>query len=348
MLLTQLLLGHTTLISIKTKTRLNGNRIHIADFLKGLAVLFMIKIHLTEVFLLPASLNSVYGKVTMFLGGIPAAPMFMLIMGYFLAKAQPSIADAIKRGGKLIALGLLLNIGMNANLIYQVQFNNWNANLWEYIFGVDILILAGLSIIFLSCIGKRTVIINGFIAIILLFILARLLPDINYTNYLTPYFYGHQHWAYFSLLPWFAYPLSGYLLFKINEQYPQFLFKYIFIGLAVVISILFWEYGYKTSIQLPSFYNHDVFFFIYTLSFMYVYYLLINLLLLKLNSKINNYIQWIGKNVTTIYVLQWLIIGNLGTYIYQTQTIKQTALWFIPILLAVSILTLLKNKLIKS
>ena len=30
------------------------------------------------------------------------------------------------------------------------------------------------------------------------------------------------------------------------------------------------------------------------------------------------YITWLGKNVTLIYVIQWIIVGNIGTAIYKT------------------------------
>ena len=35
-------------------------------------------------------------------------------------------------------------------------------------------------------------------------------------------------------------------------------------------------------------------------------------------SKMFKYITWLGKNVTLIYVIQWIIVGNIGTAIYKT------------------------------
>ena len=32
------------------------------------------------------------------------------------------------------------------------------------------------------------------------------------------------------------------------------------------------------------------------------------------------YIKWLGKNVTIMYVLQWILIGNTATEIYKTVT----------------------------
>jgi uncharacterized membrane protein len=56
-----------------------------ADLLKGFAVLFMIQVHIMEQFATPDTCNSIIGKISMFLGGPFCAPVFMAVMGYFLA-----------------------------------------------------------------------------------------------------------------------------------------------------------------------------------------------------------------------------------------------------------------------
>ena len=55
-----------------------------ADLLKGMAVLAMIQVHLMELFARQEVYDSLTGKISLFLGGIPAAPVFMAVMGYFL------------------------------------------------------------------------------------------------------------------------------------------------------------------------------------------------------------------------------------------------------------------------
>ncbi|MEI7897648.1 MAG: heparan-alpha-glucosaminide N-acetyltransferase domain-containing protein [bacterium] len=62
--------------------RINGNG--TADLLKGIAVLFMIQVHIMEQFASPDTCNSLIGKISMFLGGPPCAPVFLAVMGYFL------------------------------------------------------------------------------------------------------------------------------------------------------------------------------------------------------------------------------------------------------------------------
>ena len=47
------------------------------------------------------------------------------------------------------------------------------------------------------------------------------------------------------------------------------------------------------------------------------------------------YLKWLGRHVTLVYVLQWLIIGNVGTAIYKTQSLSELMVWW-PLILAVA------------
>lgn len=51
------------------------------DIARGLAVLFMIAVHITLVFSNDHVKSSLYGLTIEFLGGIPAAPVFMFVLG---------------------------------------------------------------------------------------------------------------------------------------------------------------------------------------------------------------------------------------------------------------------------
>ena len=65
---------------------------------------------------------------------------------------------------------------------------------------------------------------------------------------------------------------------------------------------------------------------------MLLYVLVINYLHNKLKkTKLIYYLSWTGKNVTVIYVIQWIIIGNIATILYHTQDLLQSELWFVGI-----------------
>jgi hypothetical protein len=54
--------------------------------------------------------------------------------------------------------------------------------------------------------------------------------------------------------------------------------------------------------------------------------------------------MWLGKNITLFYIIQWLIIGNISTAIYQTQTIDSYVFWFGGIFSVTVLLTWLIEK----
>ena len=56
------------------------------------------------------------------------------------------------------------------------------------------------------------------------------------------------------------------------------------------------------------------------------------------------FLKWLGKNITLFYIIQWLIIGNIATAIYQTQTIETSFFWFTGIFLTTTVLTWLIEK----
>jgi surface polysaccharide O-acyltransferase-like enzyme len=81
------------------------NRNRTADLLKGLAVIFMIQVHLLELFATQDIYVSWIGKISLFLGGPPAAPVFMVVMGYYFASSKRTLKSGTVRGLKLILLG---------------------------------------------------------------------------------------------------------------------------------------------------------------------------------------------------------------------------------------------------
>ncbi len=66
--------------------------------------------------------------------------------------AKKVLSWNIYRGIKIFILGFLLNIGLNFSLLLKIKFEGWQIDPLEYIFGVDIFYLAGLSIIISFCI----------------------------------------------------------------------------------------------------------------------------------------------------------------------------------------------------
>jgi len=315
-------------------------RFQIADLLKGIAVLFMIQVHIVELFSDTVFYTSNLGKILLFIGGTPVAPVFTLFLGYFIANSNKTFYQLLIRGSKIIGLSMFLNIALNFNLILSVYEGLYEVDLWPYILGIDILQFAGFSIIviaFLKNLLQKSlvfIILCIFISVVLGQILSNFIPENIVLKYISALFYGSAHWSYFPLFPWLAYPLAGIAFYKIQKRYDLSIFsKPKFILLIVVVFFIFiaftLNYAISISSNLPLYYHHSLLFMSWVLVFLAFYSLLIN----EINKLIGNsflckYLKWLGENVTLIYVIQWLIIGNMATNIYKTISNPLTLLYY--------------------
>ena len=332
------------------------SRQRTADLLKGLAVLFMIQVHLLELFAQQQIYDGLVGKISLFLGGPPAAPIFMAVMGYFLAFSNKGLKSSLMRGGKLIIWGLALNIGLNLNLFYHIYNASFQMGYMEYLLGVDILFLAGLSVIIIGVLKHFFKDKSLYYIVILLIII--LLPEFfkaadyeGVTKYIMAYFYSNNWWSYFPLIPWLAYVLLGYILklemhrIKIHLEKKKTL---LILGALTLVSLGFAN-NMDVSSNLEEYYHHGAYYFFFVLAFMILWTVLANEITNSFNNKGTNYIEWLGKNVTRAYVFQWLIIGNIATAIYKTQNLWQLSFWLLGIIAIVSMLVyvwgLLKKKI---
>ena len=324
-----------------------GQRIGLPDTLKGVAVILMVQVHLMELFANELTYNSMIGKISLFLGGPPAAPVFMAVMGYFLAYSDKHLSKSLWRGTKLILLGLILNIGMNFNLLIKTLQGNLDINPWQYVFGVDILFLAGLSIILISLLKLvfNEKLLLWLLAILFFGGINRFLPVYSGENqllkYALPYFSGFSPWSYFPVFPWMTYVLIGFtfrLAVKKNLL-PALSSKtttYIFAALVLVLAFTF-VFGLRISSILEVYYHHNIVFVLWTMAFLAFWLILFGHLDQFFGkSDVFAYLRWVGKNVTVFYVVQWLIIGNIATEIYRTQPLLQLILWFAAIMLVTS------------
>jgi len=303
------------------------NRVIVPDLLKGIAILFMIQVHLMEQFARPVIEASIAGKISYFLGGTPAAPMFMMIMGYFIAKSNMPRIKLIKRGLKILLWAFLLNLGLNAHILYNIIFQGWDFDKWSFIFGVDILFLAGMSILFIaflaSAIKKRWYLL--FLVIVVIFAASQLIDGSTIDkpwNYFTSFFIGGTYWSYFPLLPWLAYPLSGYAFHQLESFFMAWswhkAFNYV-IGFSLpIFLILTWNYASSIMYHLEIYYHHQFGFYIWSVVFSLLWAGMIFIFKDKLSdSLIGKYFKYLGRNITSIFVFQWLIIGNLATIWYK-------------------------------
>lgn len=324
------------------------------DFLKGAAVIFMIQVHLTELFALQDIYYSTVGKISLFLGGPPAAPVFMAVMGYIFALSNKRFSENLLRGVKLILLGLILNIGLNFHLLLRIYSGEYLLDPLTYILGADILPLAGMSIVILSLFKKffKVNLLKTILFLLLIILISENLNQLGDTekpiSYFQTFFYGNLHWSYFPLFPWLVYPVIGFCFYNLSiSPYYQYIFKfidYIIIISAIIIATTF-NFGLGISSDLANYYHHNYLFVFWVILFLIVFvHLSYKLETLFSKNILLLLIKWIGKKVTDFYIIQWLIIGNLATWLYKSQSHWQLILWFIVITIISGCLVLFYDK----
>ena len=333
-------------------------RFPLPDLLKGFAVFLIVPVHIIETFIDFPGRESVFGKTLLFLGGPIAVPVFMMVMGYFLAKSQNSFTTNLFRGIKIFMAGLLLNIGLNFHLLLKIQFADWQLNPWEYIFGVDIFYFAGLAIIILSLLK---ILKSGreWIALLLVFAVAGATSFVNQKlmvperNYIFPFIGGIWSWSYFPLFPWLAYPLAGFVFFHFEERLLAFInqrktISGIFFTVIFVLVLYFVKQGFTITTDLSSYYHHSFWFSMWAFGIVILWSVLWRFLLNKFpRTYAGNFFMWLGKNITSFYIIQWLIIGNIATAIYQTQTLSSFTLWFAGIFAITVLITWFVGRIVK-
>nr|WP_321353484.1 acyltransferase family protein [uncultured Draconibacterium sp.] len=331
-------------------------RLRLPDLLKGIAILFMIQVHIMELFIDYAGQSSVAGKTSLFLGGPFTAMVFMMVMGYFVAASKKTFRENLVRGVKVFVLGFLLNIGLNFHLLLKVKYAGWLYNPLEYIFGVDILYLAGLSIVILAVLKELSEKLQALVSFGLLVTVLLLTDSMNNwltlsdRNYITPFISGTYSWSYFPLFPWLSYPLVGYFFFYVQNRIQQFISERKELASSVVFLIAFLvlcfsKAGIKTTVNLQAYYHHTFKYGIWALGLLIVWTGIFYLLVKEFKAGwFEKILVWMGKNITLIYVVQWLIIGNIATAIYQTQTLNRFPFWLGGILLVTLAISWLLTK----
>jgi hypothetical protein len=318
----------------------------------------MMQVHILELFAPGAVRASHAGKILMFLGGPPVAAVFMIILGFFAGQSK-NAKQLCLRGLKLFLLGMLLNVAMNLNLIISSLFGRFQVDIFPYLFGVDILHLAGLALIFIGLTKKileRSVALTLAITLVIAFAGA-LHFHFNsniFLKYFLSFLQGASSWSYFPLLPWLAYPLTGFILSRLFQRgseisSPDAKAKLaMLLGLVVFLGFTFRD-AVRTSADLSKYYHHGIVFFLWTLVFLGGYVLFVKEIHDRFREwMIVRYLKWLGRYVTVAYVIQWILIGNIATEIYQTVSSPwHLALWWIIILVLTTGSVALYERVIK-
>lgn len=329
----------------------NRNREYLPDLLKGLAVIFMIQVHITENYSTLEFYDSLIGKISLYLGGAPAAPLFMLVMGYFFAASKKDLRKNFQRGFLIFCGGIALNIFRNAYQFMNLNSETYYSTLLPRILAVDIFPLAGLSLMLLSILKKYFeedwylyFLLALFVALLSeLLITPEIQPGIE--QYLLAFIFGSYSTSFFPLIPWFAYPLIGVSLYLGRDVLSIFIskylkFKFLFVTVWILFVALSFSYALNISSTLGLYYHHGIFFFIWVCFFLAGLIGSVSLIP-NYDNFLINFVRWLGEKVTAIYVVQWLIIGNFLSFNYKSENIYELLILFFSVLILSTLLVLI-------
>ncbi len=197
-------------------------RVRAFDLARGLAVLFMIFVHVLWHWGAPATWVTPIGQAISFLGGPTAAPTFMFLMGASLAFSTRSTFERLAaRGAWLVFLGYLLNVlrgvipsvlGTAAGVVTPEQIAPFTPI--YLLTTVDIHHMAGLSLIAIALLRGWSR--PGWLWLGLAGGLVLAAPWLRSLEFGTPLLdgpltpvLGSAPNVYYAVVPWLAYPLTG-------------------------------------------------------------------------------------------------------------------------------------------
>ncbi len=334
-----------------------SERNQTADLFKGVAVILMIQVHLVEQFATLEIFHSSIGRLSLFLGGPPAAPVFLAVMGHFAARSRKPLLLQLRRGALLMLAGIALNLGLNANLLYSIHQRRFELDPLAFIFGADILPLAGLSLIVISLL--RTMLKERAPAYLFAALLVAAIPpylpnpdtDTNAALvYIMPFFGGNAWWSYFPLFPWLAYPLLGFAFAVANTNRNMYHLlggraKAVLIPLVSLLLVATSPYAVPAITELHIYYHHGILLFLWMTAFLGVWLIAASRIEYTFGSHAPlRYLMWLGRNVTSAYVFQWLLIGNFATELYRTQSFAQVIGWFVAVTMTTTLLIMIYQR----
>lgn len=347
-----------------------NKRVDAIDFVRGISVLLMIPVHAMIVY---ASMdtwnNTLLGKIAQVLER--GTPMFLVVMGLsFVFSSRLSMQKIIKRGLSVLGKGYGLNILRFA--IPMIFFGGFpkvfiegnglvvgdTYNLLFFTLLGDILQLAGFSLIIMGVIikfikNKYAALISAMLIVFFSRTLSGFRPGIVGVDYICDLLWGKTYNVYFPVFPWMSFILIG-LFFGMWYQEKGNDIKFMF-GKMLPFSIAFLLIG-----AVLCFYNYEYHFGDYyhlgpggTIILMGV-----NLFLVWLGHIVVKYVPnykffsifyYSSKNVTSFYLIQWVLV-YWGVLIFgfseQTSQLK-----LLSIIIGITMLTFgilwLKEKIMK-
>lgn len=316
------------MFNLFSKEITNDKRQNELDFAKGLAIIFMVIVHVNEVYQSSSYEGGIYNRIIEFIGSPPAAPVFMFALGLGIIYSKKSTSKYLfKRGIFMIILGYTLNfvrdfIPYSLLAIRDSDPSNQTEAILS-LFGIDILPFAGLTFLFFAFIKKFKIKTKNLPLFWLFFSILNLLLGENSTDIypldaFLGLFWGTTDYSWFPFLSWIFFPILGYmfgsLLIHCNDK--KRLYKIcITYSFTALIPLIIYAYINKVhfgafgELYQETYYHHDIMGNIILGDFTIFWISLIYFVSSYIPQNIFSHFSRWSKNVNLIYCIHWIILG---------------------------------------
>lgn len=306
------------------------------DYVKTFAIFFMVIIHVIEEMSTvdtEALPTGFLDNTIQFFAGPLAAPVFIFAMGIgIIYSRHQEPLQLFRRGIKLFLVAFALNIVRDVIPRLLVCAISGTAPEWSVfryqLFCVEILHFAGLAFMLTALLKKLRVPVWALIPIgVILQIIGNVLtaayaPE-GALEILLSYIYKAGDLSYFPILNWYlslaAGMVAGTLIMKYSDKMDKIYRAALWIGLSLQCGLMLScsYYGIDKrlfySISGDVFYRQMFFNFLYNTIIIVIELSIFHFISRKC-SRIYPFVGFCGKNLTTIYVVQWIIIGWLTSF----------------------------------
>jgi uncharacterized membrane protein len=303
-----------------------AERVRAFDLARGLAVAFMVLVHVLWHWGRPDTVATPLGTAISFLGGPPAAPVFMTLMGASLAfssRAEPR--PLVIRGLVLIAGGYLLNLargalpatlGLATGVVTAEEIAPFTP--LRLLTSVDILQLAGCSLMAIAALRVAGRPAPAWLVVGLGLVMAA--PAVHgwrievplIDAVLTP-IWGDAPNVFYAVFPWAMYPIVGAVTGEALARSEDRAATMRSIGLAGaalcgggIVAILVT----RPDFDVATYWRHPPAYAAAILGFVLAWTWACAMVVGRLpNLGVLRFLERAGRRVTVLYVVHWLIVG---------------------------------------
>lgn len=320
----------------------------VLDTARGLAVVFMVLVHVQMIYARPEAVDSWAGWLVELLGGPPAAPVFLLLMGIGVSLSRRSTPRRLLfRGLVLLAGGYALNLaravlpallaGPQSAVTSALSVSALDLGGRQMLFDVDVLHSAGLALVLLALslhlkLRAELVVVLALLlnaaATLLSPQLGSALEQGRLPVFLVPIldlWIGVSSATYFPVLHWMLFPASGFLVGRWLMQESQQaegsarrayrragLLGGILLGVSVLVLLVLYELAPVWTDGLFSeqnYYHLPLFPAVLYLGFVGVWLRLLRLLRFLHKGPVGSLLGLFSREVTLIYAVHWILLG---------------------------------------